>query len=68
MRMNVKTSTEVVEVKEAAAGAEVGAAAANPQFLEMEKRLDKIEKKIDLPPSTSRISWSNSGRSRRWAR
>ncbi|HSQ93715.1 MAG TPA: tetrahydromethanopterin S-methyltransferase subunit G, partial [Methanoregula sp.] len=38
----------VVEVKEAAGGAEVGAAAANPQFLEIEKRLDKIEKKIEF--------------------
>jgi tetrahydromethanopterin S-methyltransferase subunit A len=38
----------VVEVKEAAGGAEVGAAAANPQFLELEKRLDKIEKKIEF--------------------
>jgi len=37
----------VVEVKEAG-GAEVGSAAANPQFLEMEKRLDKIEKKIEF--------------------
>ena len=38
----------VVEVKEAGVGAEVGAAAANPQFLELEKRLDKIEKKIEF--------------------
>ena len=38
----------VVEVKEAGGGAEVGAAAANPQFLELEKRLDKIEKKIEF--------------------
>jgi len=38
----------VVEVKEAAAGAEIGAAAANPQFLEVEKRLDKIEKKLEF--------------------
>jgi tetrahydromethanopterin S-methyltransferase subunit A len=38
----------VVEVKEAAGGAEVGAAAANPQFLEIEKRLDKIEKRIEF--------------------
>ncbi|MDP2796429.1 MAG: tetrahydromethanopterin S-methyltransferase subunit G, partial [Methanoregula sp.] len=38
----------VVEVKEAAGGAEIGSAAANPQFLEMEKRLDKIEKKIEF--------------------
>ncbi|MDO9323761.1 MAG: tetrahydromethanopterin S-methyltransferase subunit G, partial [Methanoregula sp.] len=38
----------VVEVKEAAGGAEVGSASANPQFLEIEKRLDKIEKKIEF--------------------
>ncbi|MDD1691315.1 MAG: tetrahydromethanopterin S-methyltransferase subunit G, partial [Methanoregula sp.] len=38
----------VVEVKEAAGGQEVGAASANPQFLEVEKRLDKIEKKIEF--------------------
>lgn len=39
----------VVEVKEAAAGgAEMAAAGANPQFLEIEKRLDKIEKKIEF--------------------
>lgn len=38
----------VVEVKEAAAGTEIGAAAANPQFLEVEKRLDKIEKKLEF--------------------
>jgi tetrahydromethanopterin S-methyltransferase subunit A len=38
----------VVEVKEAAGGQEVGAASANPQFLEIEKRLDKIEKKIEF--------------------
>ena len=39
----------VVEVKEAAAGgAEVAAAGANPQFLEIEKRLDKIEKRIEF--------------------
>src|SRR5512136_260658 len=38
----------VVEVKEAAGGAEIGAAAANPQFLELEKKLDKIEKKIEF--------------------
>ena len=38
----------VVEVKEAAGGAEVGSAAANPQFLEIEKRLDKIEKQIEF--------------------
>jgi len=38
----------VVEVKEAAGGQEVGSASANPQFLEIEKRLDKIEKKIEF--------------------
>ena len=38
----------IVEVKEAAGGQEVGAASANPQFLEIEKRLDKIEKKIEF--------------------
>ena len=38
----------VVEVKEAAGGQEVGAASANPQFLEIEKRLDKIEKKLEF--------------------
>ena len=38
----------VVEVKEAGGGAEDGAAAANPQFLELEKKLDKIEKKIEF--------------------
>ena len=38
----------VVEVKEAAGGQEVAAAGANPQFLEIEKRLDKIEKNIEF--------------------
>jgi len=38
----------VVEVKEAAGGVEVAAAGANPQFLEIEKRLDKIEKKLEF--------------------
>jgi len=38
----------IVEVKEAAGGAEVAAAGANPQFLEIEKRLDKIEKQIEF--------------------
>jgi tetrahydromethanopterin S-methyltransferase subunit A len=37
----------IVEVKEAA-GAEVAAAGVNPQFLEIEKRLDKIEKQIEF--------------------
>ena len=37
----------IVEVKEAA-GAETAAAGVNPQFLEIEKRLDKIEKKIEF--------------------
>jgi tetrahydromethanopterin S-methyltransferase subunit A len=38
----------VVEVKEAAGGAEVAAAGVNPQFLEIEKRLDKVEKQIEF--------------------
>jgi tetrahydromethanopterin S-methyltransferase subunit A len=39
----------VVEVKEAAGGVgEVAAAGANPQFLEIEKRLDKIEKRLEF--------------------
>ena len=38
----------VVQVKEAAAGGEVAAAGANPQFLEIEKRLDKVEKQIEF--------------------
>ncbi|MFZ1958214.1 MAG: tetrahydromethanopterin S-methyltransferase subunit MtrG, partial [Methanoregula sp.] len=38
----------VVEVKEAAGGVEVATAGVNPQFLEIEKRLDKIEKKIEF--------------------
>jgi len=38
----------VVEVKEAAGGAEVASAGVNPQFLEIEKRLDKIEKRIEF--------------------
>ena len=37
----------VIEVKEAG-GAEVAAAGVNPQFLEIEKRLDKIEKQIEF--------------------
>jgi tetrahydromethanopterin S-methyltransferase subunit A len=37
----------VVEVKEAG-GVETAAAGVNPQFLEIEKRLDKIEKKIEF--------------------
>ena len=37
----------VVEGK-SAGGAEVAAAGANPQFLEIEKRLDKIEKKLEF--------------------
>jgi tetrahydromethanopterin S-methyltransferase subunit A len=37
----------IVEVKEAG-GAEVAAAGVNPQFLEIEKRLDKIEKQIEF--------------------
>jgi tetrahydromethanopterin S-methyltransferase subunit A len=38
----------IVEVKEAAGGIEVAAAGVNPQFLEIEKRLDKIEKQIEF--------------------
>ena len=38
----------VVEVEEAAGGVEVAAAGANPQFLEIEKRLNKIEKKLEF--------------------
>jgi len=39
----------VIQVKEAGGpGAEVAAAGANPQFLEIEKRLDAIEKKIEF--------------------
>jgi len=41
----------VVEVKEAAGGAEVAAAGANPQFLEIERRLDKVEKKLEFVDS-----------------
>jgi N5-methyltetrahydromethanopterin:coenzyme M methyltransferase subunit A/N5-methyltetrahydromethanopterin:coenzyme M methyltransferase subunit G len=37
----------VIEVKEAG-GVEVAAAGVNPQFLEIEKRLDKIEKQIEF--------------------
>jgi tetrahydromethanopterin S-methyltransferase subunit A len=39
----------IVEVKEAGgAGVELAAASANPQFLEIERRLDGIEKKIEF--------------------
>jgi tetrahydromethanopterin S-methyltransferase subunit A len=38
----------IVEVKEAAGGIETAAAGVNPQFLEIERRLDKIEKKIEF--------------------
>ncbi|MGD1005581.1 MAG: tetrahydromethanopterin S-methyltransferase subunit A, partial [Methanoregulaceae archaeon] len=38
----------LVEVKEAGVGIEMAAAGANPQFLEVEKRLDKIEKKLEF--------------------
>ncbi len=38
----------VIEVKEAAGGVETAAAGVNPQFLEIEKRLDKIEKNIEF--------------------
>jgi len=38
----------VVQVKEAGGAAEVAAAGVNPQFLEIEKRLDAIEKKVEF--------------------
>ena len=38
----------VIEVKEAAGGIETAAAGVNPQFLEIEKRLDKIEKQVEF--------------------
>jgi tetrahydromethanopterin S-methyltransferase subunit A len=38
----------VVQVKEAGGAPEVAAAGVNPQFLEIEKRLDAIEKKIEF--------------------
>jgi tetrahydromethanopterin S-methyltransferase subunit A len=38
----------IVEVKEAAGGVETAVAGVNPQFLEIEKRLDKIEKQIEF--------------------
>jgi len=38
----------IVEVKEAAGGIETAAAGVNPQFLEIEKRLDKVEKQIEF--------------------
>ncbi len=38
----------VVEVKEESGGVEVAAAGVNPQFLEIEKRLDKVEKQIEF--------------------
>lgn len=38
----------VVQVKEAGGAPEVAAAGVNPQFLEIEKRLDKIEKRIEF--------------------
>jgi tetrahydromethanopterin S-methyltransferase subunit A len=38
----------VIEVKEAAGGIETAAAGVNPQFLEIEKRLDKIEKHVEF--------------------
>jgi len=38
----------IVEVKEAAGGIETAAAGVNPQFLEIERRLDKIEKQIEF--------------------
>ena len=38
----------IVEVKEAEGGIEVAAAGVNPQFLEIEKRLNKIESQIEF--------------------
>ncbi|HMA05258.1 MAG TPA: tetrahydromethanopterin S-methyltransferase subunit G, partial [Methanomicrobiales archaeon] len=38
----------VVQVKEAGGAPEVAAAGVNPQFLEIEKRLDALEKKIEF--------------------
>jgi tetrahydromethanopterin S-methyltransferase subunit A len=38
----------VVQVKEAGGAPEVAAAGVNPQFLEIEKRLDKVEKRIEF--------------------
>jgi len=38
----------IVEVKEAAGAGETAVAGANPQYLEIEKRLDAIEKKIEF--------------------
>jgi tetrahydromethanopterin S-methyltransferase subunit A len=38
----------VIQVKEAGGAAEVAAAGVNPQFLEIEKRLDAIEKKVEF--------------------
>ncbi|MGE4374899.1 MAG: tetrahydromethanopterin S-methyltransferase subunit MtrG, partial [Methanoculleus sp.] len=41
----------IVEVKEAGAAAEVAVAGVNPQFLEIEERLDAIEEKIEFVDS-----------------
>jgi len=38
----------VIQVKEAGGAPEVAAAGVNPQFLEIEKRLDKVEKRIEF--------------------
>jgi tetrahydromethanopterin S-methyltransferase subunit A len=38
----------VVQVKEAAGAGEMAAAGANPQYLEIEKRLDAIEKQVEF--------------------
>jgi tetrahydromethanopterin S-methyltransferase subunit A len=38
----------VIQVKEAGGPGEVAAAGVNPQFLEIEKRLDKVEKQIEF--------------------
>ncbi|MDD1657890.1 MAG: tetrahydromethanopterin S-methyltransferase subunit G, partial [Methanomicrobiales archaeon] len=38
----------IVQVKEAAGAGEMAAAGANPQYLEIEKRLDAIEKQVEF--------------------
>ena len=42
------TDAMIVQVKEAGGAPEVAAAGVNPQFLEIEKRLDVLEKKIEF--------------------
>jgi len=44
----LKADPMVVEVKEAGAAVEVTVAGVHPQFLEIEKRLDAVEKKIEF--------------------